>query len=125
MSHDKQPWKSQQYLPVFLERILLFQQFMVAFQEPFLLALVQFLKPGAQAGGAYPVNNRLMRAHFVIIGCPPDIHVTASFRQNIVISVYARQRFAATIWVVLLQRHFTHRHMGGFQPVIRHLDRSW
>lgn len=47
MSHDKQPWKSQQYLPVFLERILLFQQFMVAFQETFLFVLVQFLEPWA------------------------------------------------------------------------------
>ena len=35
--------KCQQYLPVFLKRILLFQQFMVALQELLLLAFIQLL----------------------------------------------------------------------------------
>ena len=113
----------EQYLPIFLERILLFQQFMVAFQETFLLALVQFLEPRTQAGGTYPVNNGLVRAHFMEIGCPPDIHVTARLRQDVVIGMHTRERLTAAVRVVLLQRHFTHRYVSGFKPVVRHLDR--
>ncbi len=43
--NNKQPRKCQQYLPVLLQRILLLQHLMVAFEKMLLFALGQILQP--------------------------------------------------------------------------------
>ncbi|MNH40575.1 hypothetical protein D3C79_1019130 [compost metagenome] len=65
-----------------------------------------------------------MRAHRVIVGGAPDIHVAAGFGQDVVISMHPRKQGARAIRVILFKRHLTHQHMGGLQCIIGHLDRQ-